>query len=396
MYGTELWIGGGTGGDNRLNLYNMSAEHLTYFKVENFKRFDSLELTDIGQFNLIVGDNNVGKTSLLEALLFSENPAMLFQTFHKLLIDRGVSVNPTYTYGSAGQIDQVIKPKEIFLKYIFNNLKESLRFTFLIEKQKDPHFISLSYKDSMDLPQEKFDQFSSDGFFSGMGFHFESDKRYIETQRNELIGLDIYRFFNPDVYFLDLPLLTTNMQVDKNLADSYFKIIGTSRQANKNLVQNLKHLVPKIETIEARRIDNTDHVMLGLEGADEYQPINIFGEGTIIFTNILLQVLKYRGKRLMIDEIDTGIHYSRMKNFLKTVFQVAQENDVQLFMTTHSLECQQAFAEVFEDEDMKGHQEKVRQFTLIEKPDGQVKAINRNFDQLEFALQTDNETRGGR
>ncbi len=46
----------------------MSKEHLTYFKVENFKRFDSLELTDIGQFNLIVGDNNVGKTSLLEAL----------------------------------------------------------------------------------------------------------------------------------------------------------------------------------------------------------------------------------------------------------------------------------------------------------------------------------------
>ena len=42
-------------------------QHLTYFKVENFKRFDSLELTDIGQFNLVVGDNNVGKTSLLES-----------------------------------------------------------------------------------------------------------------------------------------------------------------------------------------------------------------------------------------------------------------------------------------------------------------------------------------
>ena len=49
----------------------MSKEHLTYFKVENFKRCDSLELTDIGQFNLIVGDNNVGKTSLLESLQVS-------------------------------------------------------------------------------------------------------------------------------------------------------------------------------------------------------------------------------------------------------------------------------------------------------------------------------------
>lgn len=49
----------------------MENQHLTYFKVENFKKFDSLEVKDIGQFNLIVGDNNVGKTCLLEALLLN-------------------------------------------------------------------------------------------------------------------------------------------------------------------------------------------------------------------------------------------------------------------------------------------------------------------------------------
>lgn len=75
---------------------------------------------------------------------------------------------------------------------------------------------------------------------------------------------------------------------------------------------------------------------------------------------------------------------------------MALKNDVQLFMTTHSLECQQAFAEVFEDSDMAQHKEKVRQFTLVETVEGGVAAINRNFEQLEFALQTDNETRGGR
>jgi len=125
-------------------------------------------------------------------------------------------------------------------------------------------------------------------------------------------------------------------------------------------------------------------------------PISTFGESVTRATQIMLEISKYKGKRLMIDEIDTGIHYSRMKNFLKTVFQVAMKNDVQLFMTTHSLECQQAFAEVFEESDMAQFQRKVRQFTLLEKTDGQVKAVVRNFEQLEFALQTDNETRGGR
>ncbi|MBK7936357.1 MAG: AAA family ATPase [Lewinellaceae bacterium] len=133
-----------------------------------------------------------------------------------------------------------------------------------------------------------------------------------------------------------------------------------------------------------------------MKGKDELMPISIFGESVTRATQILLEISKYRGKRLMIDEIDTGIHYSRMKNFLKTVFQVAEKNDVQLFMTTHSLECQQAFAEVFEDPDMVQHQTKARQFTLIEQPDGQVKAIKRDWEQLEFALQTDNDTRGGK
>jgi hypothetical protein len=45
---------------------------------------------------------------------------------------------------------------------------------------------------------------------------------------------------------------------------------------------------------------------------------------------------------------------------------------------------------------MVQHQTRARQFTLIEKPDGQVTAIKRDWKQLEFALETDNETRGGK
>ncbi len=44
-------------------------QHISSLKLTNFKQFEHLEVENIGQFNLIVGDNNVGKTSLLEALL---------------------------------------------------------------------------------------------------------------------------------------------------------------------------------------------------------------------------------------------------------------------------------------------------------------------------------------
>ena len=68
----------------------MGDNHLTYFKVENFKKFESLEVNDIGQFNLIVGDNNVGKTCLLEALLFDESPKQLLSNFYLSLTKRGL------------------------------------------------------------------------------------------------------------------------------------------------------------------------------------------------------------------------------------------------------------------------------------------------------------------
>jgi AAA15 family ATPase/GTPase len=47
--------------------------YLTHFHIKNFKKLEDVELPNIGHFNLIVGDNNVGKTTLLEALLWQEN-----------------------------------------------------------------------------------------------------------------------------------------------------------------------------------------------------------------------------------------------------------------------------------------------------------------------------------
>ncbi|MEL7435472.1 MAG: AAA family ATPase, partial [Chloroflexota bacterium] len=41
----------------------------TEFSVQNFQGFRNLELKDIKRVNLIGGKNNVGKTSLLEALM---------------------------------------------------------------------------------------------------------------------------------------------------------------------------------------------------------------------------------------------------------------------------------------------------------------------------------------
>lgn len=391
----------------------MSAEHLTYFKVENFKRFDSLELTDIGQFNLIVGDNNVGKTSLLEALLFDIDRKKCISNFHKTLSIKGLDIKPVIIYGSKGEIVEIRYPEENFLRYIFNEINSELSFRFKYADKKDfGTRIRIEMSSSPDeIENLKYEIDQGNIHFTGK----TPDNRYIQfyiteqykdvrderggggdIENNELEFAGLYEHLINQRRDEDIALVYCSFSKNKSLTKAYFEQVDVSRKEKKYLIDVITFLLPEIEDFEVRKIGGEDQLLVGIKAKDELMPISTFGESVTRATQIMLEISKYKGKRLMIDEIDTGIHYSRMKNFLKTVFQVAMKNDVQLFMTTHSLECQQAFAEVFEESDMAQFQRKVRQFTLLEKTDGQVKAVVRNFEQLEFALQTDNETRGGR
>ncbi|EQD89652.1 hypothetical protein HPSA50_0044 [Helicobacter pylori SouthAfrica50] len=45
-----------------------------------------------------------------------------------------------------------------------------------------------------------------------------------------------------------------------------------------------------------------------------------------------------RIKCLFIDEIESGLHYTKMQEFLKVLFELAQKLQIQIFATTHNKE----------------------------------------------------------
>ncbi len=97
----------------------------------------------------------------------------------------------------------------------------------------------------------------------------------------------------------------------------------------------------------------------------------------------------------MIDEVDNGVHYSRMEEFLKTILRIADKNSVQLFMTTHSNECLMHYKEALNNKDMKKYREKTRSYTLKELPDKSIKAYKYNIEEFDYAIEKDIELRGG-
>ncbi len=61
---------------------------LRSLKIENFRCFQNFELQQLGILNLLVGKNNTGKTSILEAIQLLISRAD-FETLEELMLRRG-------------------------------------------------------------------------------------------------------------------------------------------------------------------------------------------------------------------------------------------------------------------------------------------------------------------
>lgn len=119
----------------------------------------------------------------------------------------------------------------------------------------------------------------------------------------------------------------------------------------------------------------------------------MFGDGAIRLFRFILELTMVQNQYLCIDEIDTGIHYSKYKDFSKIIISTANKNNVQLFITTHNNEFLKAFKEVLEEEDFKNYQNETKCFSLKKLSKGGINAYTYNFNEFEFAIEQENELR---
>ena len=61
------------------------------------------------------------------------------------------------------------------------------------------------------------------------------------------------------------------------------------------------------------------------------------GDGAVRLFGVALALANSQGGFLLIDEAENGIHHTIQRDFWRMVLLTAQENNVQVFATTHSL-----------------------------------------------------------
>jgi hypothetical protein len=83
-------------------------------------------------------------------------------------------------------------------------------------------------------------------------------------------------------------------------------------------------------------------------------PLRTFGDGVNRLFGIILSLCNARGGILLVDEIENGLHYSAQTEVWRTIFRLSSALKVQVFATSHSWDCVQAFQEAASESPLDG------------------------------------------
>lgn len=360
--------------EEKRNIIMAREKHIVDLTIGNFKRFADFEVKNLGQFNLIVGDNNTGKTSFLEALLLDGEE------------------NISFIVASLASSTHIRSQEDILISYknslydnffIFNNKKiESKELSVTIHK----------FKNTYDISFRKFDPINDIDILS----LFEKEKLFSSKEKLHefvwIVNNQITTTLSPDLFTNTYyPFIPFGLGYDSHSVEFYLKNIDVNKTTRDLFIKRLQILVPNINDV---RVGN-NVINIYENGMNTPMPLFTYGEGANKLFRILCEIVVSQGKHLMIDEIDAGIHYSRFKSFWRTIMQAAKAYDVQIFATTHNIECLEYFREVLEEETMQEYQELARIVSLKVKEDNSVKARVYDYEYMEYAKDANRELRGG-
>jgi AAA15 family ATPase/GTPase len=361
-------------------------------EIRNFRCFDHLKVFGFEKVNLISGKNNVGKTALLEAIFLNSapRPDTIFSlrqvrreqvSFSKTLPDR-TWINFFFQQNKSDiiQIKSVLDNGES--KVVEISVDESLK-NFLVNTSQEN-------KGQEDEGQEDIINLFSGSESSVSVIHLKTtinNKESFETQivssAKGLIARDIKIPDSRNVSFIPSFLRVSN----RDLTSEFDK--ARLGERDDEVLKAFKSIDNSITEVESFSIGEPT-IYLKRDGKSRL-PLSLFGDAINRIADIILKLVNNENSILIIDEIENGIHHSNQVYFWNVLYKLANELNVQIFATTHSLEMTQAFLNAgLQYRNLGVHFELARQA----KTD-KIVAIKRDLDTLDYGMSHNEEVRGG-
>lgn len=271
------------------------------FKVANFRGFDLLEIDGLRRINVVVGRNNTGKTSLLEAMAVPIETQVEWPA--DALREVGEAELRTYQFRPIGSIDE---ESNFCWKWRGGAVARSVRdLGTRLEAIKASKQIFQWTKNLTAV--DRFYVFESADHFG------DGDRRGIGQIVPGLLGArgdDVARF-------------------DKAMIDTEFEV---------QIEAILRSLDARVRSVRALAVNNERQVYVDV-GLPKRLPLNLLGQGMQRLMSLATHAYAARGGILFIDEIEIGLHHSYFERLWAGIRAMADVLDMQVVATTHSYEC---------------------------------------------------------
>ncbi|MFP6274063.1 AAA family ATPase [Helicobacter pylori] len=333
-------------------------------RIKNFKTFKDTQIDGFTKLNIITGQNNAGKSNLLEALYYLVGKSMHPCT-NVLEIYDNIRKEPLTSESKSLMFYGLDTEKEIqIVTTLDNNQTLDLQIKFIAsENQK--------VIESQIIPIAEQTQISSQ-------LNFTLKKNNEEIYNDHLNIAKVPNFPpipNQSGYNRQFKNFDPN-QLQKLLPFESAVIIPSDvayRQAhmiqavskicsNNQLEEELnKHLNQFDNNIQAISFNTNNQLKLKVKNIKEKVPLSVFGDSLKKYLHIVSTFMADNAKTIYIDEVENGLHFSRMRLLLKNIIDFINNNkdgNLQVFMTTHNQEFIEILDQVIKEKDF-AHQTKL-------------------------------------
>lgn len=350
--------------------------------IRGFRGLDDLTLDGLGRFNLFVGANDVGKTSVIEAILLLCAPLEpltqgVLQQFRNhpfrdiadlTWVFRGADLDGCITLESHvgdprlhRRLTITAPRSDITIKG--DPIPAGNGATTPSHRSSAPPPRSLRYETSVQLD-------SGSPRVSVMSTLLDRGDRFERT-------------FDPATPPPGADRVPINVTFIGATASPDPEVIGHVIVNKKSdvLIQYLRSINPRVSDIAT--VDDTVYVDIALE---KMLPLNMFGAGIGRAAQILASSLVQDHRILLIDEIENGLHYRAMRPLLEAILALARERGVQVFATTHRLGILQSLQEILATDDFAADRCAIKCFKLQRDRAGLVRSYRYDHSQFDHCV----------
>lgn len=362
-------------------------KHLDNLTIHQFRGIQNLHLQKLGQINLLVGVNNSGKTSVLEAVSTYCYPLELREWLRIARQREGDTVlrSPTidallWLFRQDGSTTEdslykgeilisgsgdfpVTKLRAVCQKIegiqVSGNIRSHQKINDSLPENEDELFeIQPGLNLELNVSTERTNLFGKEEIVES--FQLWENERVIPSSKYERLTLPVATVtpFSHRTEFLQARLLT-----EARMANFKSEVLRLLQYMDSGII-DLEILTP-----QRKPIIYVQHKQSGLA------PLSTFGDGIRRLLFIALRLAKVKGGILLIDELEVSIHTQALQSYFNWLIEWCVLMDVQLFATTHSLEAIDALLDTANDRtDLVVYR--------LERQDSQTNAVRLDKDLL--------------